>query len=145
MKNKEIVRIEVMQIKFRLIKNGKVVGYEWHKLTTKGNRIRLMHSNNNRNWKEIFGSAQSYCGWIVHDKKEQFTGLLDKNGKEAYCKDFLQDDHNNKYIIEWIEVAASFQLVNIKDLTIHLWAEAIPLMEIIGNQTDNPELSKGEE
>ena len=56
----------------------------------------------------------------------QFTGLHDKNGKEAYSEDIYKDEVGNVGIIEWDYLLLA-RLQEIK-------------FEIIGNIYENPEL-----
>jgi hypothetical protein len=90
---------------------------------------------------------------------EQFTGLHDKNGKEAYHKDFYKSPNGRMWIIEygpftWKQPSGDsdlfgwyLQSVNGRDqLPIH--TNAFELAgEVIGNIHENPELlstQKGE-
>lgn len=78
----------------------------------------------------------------------QFTGLLDKNGKEIYESDWVEiknlgDNYDGKWEIIWQDEYARFWLVNlntrepIKD-DVYWWNE----FKIIGNKYENPELLK---
>lgn len=71
----------------------------------------------------------------------QFTGLLDKNGKEIYEGDICRDSETgvNK-VVEWTK--NSYQLVRVTNFA-RKWAaflSRIPYLEIIGNIYENPEL-----
>lgn len=69
----------------------------------------------------------------------QFTGLKDKNGKEIYEGDIINNgDINIKYVIEFIESGfRARQLGNQSTIGLEYWRKQI---EIIGNRWENPEL-----
>jgi len=71
----------------------------------------------------------------------QFTGLLDKKGKEIYEGDILQNDWNhNKFVVEWGEGEYPYQ--SDADSTANKWNVKYGGCEIIGNIYENPELIK---
>jgi hypothetical protein len=70
----------------------------------------------------------------------QFTGLIDKNGKEIYEGDLVADTSpmgEENEIIEWNDGYAGFQAHGLKTGRLKGFAEKI---EIIGNIHENPEL-----
>lgn len=72
----------------------------------------------------------------------QFTGLLDKNGKEIYEGDILNNGQRN-YLVCWNEERGAWWLKN-KDL---IYTQPLGFLStelfIIGSIHDNPELLKG--
>lgn len=81
---------------------------------------------------------------VIPDTVGQFTGLLDKNGKEIYEGDIVANDFGNTNIVnmtvEWC-TDGYWALHEIDgDDTMHFVADYLKEIEIIGNIHDNPEL-----
>lgn len=86
------------------------------------------------------GSAEE----VEEETIGQFTGLLDKNGKEIYEGDILQTRANFKGVVMWNK-NGNFYINNDKELKEKL-CENLGVMleyaqfEVIGNIHDNPEI-----
>lgn len=82
--------------------------------------------------------------WVLTNLM-QFTGLLDKNGKEIYEGDIVQDYFGTKFEVVWDEF-----MFNLKDYydgsaDYPTVAFAEGVFKIIGNIYENPELLEGSE
>jgi hypothetical protein len=65
------------EIKFRLLKDGKIVGYEIHSLPVVRKKVDIFHSEDGEEWNNV---AYHKHAFIDHDDKEQFIMRKDKNG-----------------------------------------------------------------
>lgn len=95
-----------------------------------------------------------WCSWIkdcndiIHYKVDkntlgQFTGVLDKNGKEIWEHDIVDWD-GVKMLVEFIDGGFCMH-ENYEDATLHDLFFERDEINVIGNRFDNPELLKTEE
>lgn len=77
------------EIKFRLIRNNEIVGYEKH-MPTGNTGISIFHSvfnDDSDDWEWI--NVKYGDKYIIHDKKDQYTNYRDVSSKEIYNGDIL--------------------------------------------------------
>lgn len=148
------------EYKFRLRKNGQIVGYE---MWFEGDGLAKPR------WIYAYPDGQFNLSnpYIEHDSKEMFTGLRDQKGKEIYEGDIIAVPGfgwtpytSSKKLfnaeVHWDNRGSGYELLlpprelsNVeKQLRFNprgftgLYEDRAKVSEIIGNTTDNPELLK---
>ena len=135
------------EIKFRLIKDGKIVGYEkWYPGEKHSPDSGMEGWAAKPHWLYSFDNKAWGIIYIEHDSKKQYIGLKDKGGKECYFGDKVKHDNGDIGFIEWDEgrCGVCFKWPHSKyDITSYPISNADYIdFEVIGNVTENPELSK---
>ncbi|KKL52145.1 hypothetical protein LCGC14_2288380 [marine sediment metagenome] len=100
------------ELKFRLIRDGKIVGYEYHYqgVLPVGITVSILGDEHHgiyhaRVGEALFKSILNHHDFIRHDSKDQFTGLLDRNDMELFEGDVIKK-HEGEYMgltgyVEW--------------------------------------------
>jgi len=136
------------EIKFRLIKDNKIVGYEKHKLYiephTDKHNVCIYHSRTQHemSWYEITLCPKEY---LPHDNKNQFTGLRDANGKEIYEGDILLTDPESKKakaLVVWDDSHSQWAYTYNQLSNHSIRQEILDIINavILGNVWENPKL-----
>ena len=123
------------EIKFRgkRVDNGKwVYGFyvQWEDHCNELKHLIFVKSNEDKE----FSHMEQYE--VIPETVGQFTGLLDKNGKEIYEGDILNSSLYELCVVEYDEFG-TFSPFGHGD-----YAEISTWLKVIGNIHDNPELLK---
>ena len=86
-----------------------------------------------------FVDDELYEAEVIPETVGQFTGLKDKNGKDGYFGDIVQDE-GDRYIVEWDSDEGVAYLEACLDSSMNLSLVAIKESEIIDNVHENSEL-----
>ena len=105
-------------------------------------KFRAWDKNNLRmlEHEQLLKSSPYYQSPFTRDDIElmQFTGLLDKNGKEIYEGDIIQNEFGKK-IVTWCD--GGFYCDEEKTIMrIYFWLLELSKIKVIGNIYENPEL-----
>ena len=83
--------------------------------------------------------------FVIPETVGQYTGLKDKNGKDIYAGDVLQDS-DTRYLVKWSQKRFGFTIIGTPKGFSHQqalsYSDQMKEIEIIGNITENPELLK---
>ncbi len=77
----------------------------------------------------------------------QYTGILDKNGKQIYENDIVKNRLNGKvYVVRWNGCSSAFLMQDVEKQTKSLYFanQGFGRYEVIGNVYENPELKERE-
>ena len=130
----------MIEDKYRLILNNKIVGYERHMVDTESGIVEIFHSDNGKDWFRINNTEADLCVKspcillsIIHDDKERYTGFKIK-GKEIYKGDKLHSNYYGTLIVKWDRDGKWIAECKDKhmDLDDDLW-RAVGTCKLIGN------------
>lgn len=104
-------------------------------------------AENDEGWTDDGFHNDDFSGWhkVLEKTIGQFTGLLDKNGKEIFEGDIVRDSEGRNSYVKWLIQRCGFVLVYERfDEGITGSYGKIEHLEVVGNIHDNKESMKGE-
>jgi len=92
--------------------------------------------------KRVFLDINLMSWWMFnHCKLMQYTELKDKNGKEVYEGDIVQDSNGKRYVIKWgINSNGYIAQTSAVHCNVYSSYHLVPKTEVVGNIYENPEL-----
>lgn len=151
-KNK-IKENKVREIKFRALSNN-TKDWVYGSLIKGNNYDFIITKEDYDNVVAGFDTLVCQCHPIEKDSKtiSQFTGLYDKNGKEIYENDIVQDEYE-KFIVKYgvaqiiccgccykYHDYIGFYFARTDCDCINMYEDIVKKVEVVGNIFDNPEL-----
>ena len=125
------------EIKFRVwIGNTKEMLDVWE-IDFNINQV-IVGDDNEEIWSYYYSGHKQDCDLM------QFTGRIDKNGKEVFESDFLQDQHGVGEVV-WLDSRGGWAVSTENEgyFYPHSYGEyQLKNTEVIGNKYENPELLK---
>ena len=129
------------EIRFRLIKNGEIVGYEQHTLYPRVENDRsfdvviIEHTEVlDIVWFEV---GDSFC--IPHDSKDQYIGIEDKGNKKIYERDITENIYGRRGVVLWDKNKMCYCWKDICCGAIRI-IDFKSFLEILGNVYEHPKL-----
>lgn len=124
------------EVKFRLVYENKVVGYESHVIDPDTGCITIYHKKPHESMKYGYPITLGYKYYIDHDEKDLFSGVCDKHYNEIYSGDrimidrsLLKDDEPDEWEVCYLESFRSFAVLF--DGRVKLFADMFHYSELI--------------
>lgn len=122
-------------MKFRLVKDGKIVGYE---------QARAPNASGNLYWAfiDLDRSIHSPTNTPAHTLKEPFTGFKDSADKDIYRGDILYGGGNFYSTVEWNDESGQWFVCPVLNTPNYPLCNHARHLHVVGNVHENPELAE---